>query len=152
MRLADEVANRLRNRSLVARTIGLKLRFADFHTVTRVRTLPKWVDAGSILYSTSVELYQALALDRPRVRLLGVKAEGLRDVGSAPEQLTFDDVASARPGRPAALDRAADHVKARFGQQAVRIARLLPAPASQSGSEAAFGGPEPEFGRRRDTF
>ncbi len=107
LRLADEVANRLRKRSLVARTIGLKLRFADFHTVTRVRTLPKWVDSGSVLYSTSVELYQALALDRPRVRLLGVKAEGLRDVGSAPEQLTFDDAGAgalrpagrARPGR-----------------------------------------------------
>ena len=46
LRLADEVGRRLRDRSMVARTIGIKIRFADFRTVTRVRTLDGWVDSG----------------------------------------------------------------------------------------------------------
>jgi DNA polymerase-4 len=172
LRLADEVSRRLRERSMVARTVGIKIRYADFRTVTRVRTLPDWVDSGSVLHHTALELYQGLELDRPRVRLVGVKAEGLRDVSSAHQQLRFDQltfdpgpaVASGRAGSsaplaagagtahspasstalgparlgarpvtparrrplPAALDHAADAVKARFGQHMVRRATLLP--------------------------
>jgi DNA polymerase IV len=124
--LADEVASRLRGRSMVARTVGIKIRFADFKTVTRVRTLPDWADSGSVLYRTALELYQGLDLDRPRIRLVGVKAEGLRPADRVSHQLSFDEALSRRP-LPAALDRAADDVKSRFGAHTVRIATLLPA-------------------------
>ena len=78
LRLADEVGRRLRARSMVARTVGIKIRFADFRTVTRVRTLPGWIDSSRLIHETALELYAGLGLDRPRIRLVGVKAEGLR--------------------------------------------------------------------------
>src|SRR5205085_3643532 len=42
LRLAEDVGSRLRARGFAARTVGIKIRFADFRTVTRVRTLPSW--------------------------------------------------------------------------------------------------------------
>ncbi len=131
LQLSDDVAGRLRTRSMVARTIGIKIRFADFRTITRVRTLPDWVDSGDVLHATALELYRQLDLGRPRIRLVGVKAEGLRPTGSAPQQLSFDDVLSAagpdpRP-EPTRLDRVADDVRQRFGAQAIGRATTLPA-------------------------
>ena len=92
LRLSEEVAGRLRARNLVARTVGIKVRFADFKTVSRVRTVAEPVDLAATLYAESLALYAGLDLDRPRIRLLGVKAEGLLDAGSVSHQLSFDDV------------------------------------------------------------
>src|SRR3954453_18491568 len=104
LRLAEEVAERLRSRGFAARTIGIKIRFADFRTITRVRSLPSWTASTSDIYETAVDLYRGLRLDRPRVRLVGVKAEGLREAGNVPEQLTLDlaadDVRSAEDTTP----------------------------------------------------
>jgi DNA polymerase IV len=89
-RLADDVSERLRRRQLCGRTVGIKVRFADFRTVTRVRTLPNWVDDAAQIYHAAAELYRSLGLDRPRIRLLGVKCENLQDHAQVSEQLTLD--------------------------------------------------------------
>jgi DNA polymerase-4 len=147
LRLAEDVGRRVRARNFAARTVGIKIRFADFRTVTRVRTLPSWTTSTSEIFETSVELYRSLALDRPRIRLVGVKAEGLREADAVPEQLTLDLAAGAEPsGIPAGpaadhaararVDRAArgradaaiDAARARFGAQAVRPGSLLGEP------------------------
>jgi DNA polymerase IV len=148
LRLSEEVAGRLRARSMVARTVGIKIRFADFRTITRVRTLSDWIDSGDTLHRTALELYRHLDLDRPRIRLVGVKAEGLRPSGSAPQQLSFDDELPTRstnsadpsdaaesprssparrrlPAQLDRLDRVADRVKQRYGAQALQRAALL---------------------------
>ena len=87
-------ARRVRDRGWLARTVGIKIRFADFTTVTRVRTLPGWTDSTQSIYATAAELYDSLGLDRPRVRLVGVKCENLREAGTVGEQLSFDDLLS----------------------------------------------------------
>jgi len=125
LRLSGDVARRLRDRQFVARTVGIKIRFADFKTVTRVRTLDHWTDSNSDIYAAAVELYRGIGLDRPRVRLVGVKGEGLREAGDAPEQLTLD--LDSTPLR-ANADRAADAARARFGTAAVRPATLVAGP------------------------
>ncbi|MDT4997336.1 MAG: polymerase, partial [Pseudonocardiales bacterium] len=56
LRHADDVAKRLRSRGLGARTVGIKIRYADFRTVTRVRTLPAWVDDTATIYATACQL------------------------------------------------------------------------------------------------
>jgi DNA polymerase-4 len=135
LRLCDEVGRRVRGRNFVARTIGIKIRFADFKTVTRVRTLPGWTDSSTTIYQTAAELYRSLGLDRPRVRLVGVKCENLREADNAPEQLSFDDL---RPGGQDALPRPADSVldaaRERFGPAAVGYATLLGTPAREPGA------------------
>ncbi|MCL2781023.1 MAG: DNA polymerase IV [Actinomycetia bacterium] len=133
LRLSDEVATRVRAHGWSAHTVGIKIRFADFRTVTRVRTLPGWVDSTAAIYATAAELYAELGLDRPRIRLVGVRCENLRPAGSAPEQLSLDwlsradaaDSEGADIGHARALDRATDAVRARFGATGVRPATLL---------------------------
>jgi DNA polymerase-4 len=131
LRLAEEVGSRVRNRGFAARTVGIKIRFADFRTVTRVRTLPAWTQSTAEIFETAVELYAALGLDRPRIRLVGVKCESLREADSIAEQLTLD-LAGAQPhALPRTTpDRAVDAARARFGAGAVRPGSLL-APTEQ---------------------
>jgi DNA polymerase-4 len=125
LRLADEVGARLRARGLVAHTIGIKIRFADFRTVTRSRTLPAWTDATATVYETAAALYAGLQLDRPRIRLVGVKAENLRAAG-APEQLTLDGTGPGPgAGEQNRLDPVLDAARTRFGAGAVGFATLL---------------------------
>ena len=60
-----------------ARTVSIKVRFADFATITRSRTLDVPTDVGQELYDTARALFDALGLDRARIRLVGVRAERL---------------------------------------------------------------------------
>jgi DNA polymerase IV len=129
LRLSVEVGERLRERRLVARTVGIKIRFADFRTVTRVRTMPGWVESTADLYDAALQLYRGLRLDQARIRLVGVKAEGFRGAAEVARQLTLDDVTDALLS-PAATraDEAADAARARFGPAAVRRAVLMSGP------------------------
>ena len=123
LQLSGEVGLRLRARGWVAKTVGIKIRFADFHTVTRVRTVADWVDSNTELHEIALELYRALHLDRPRIRLVGVKAEHFRDAAHTARQPTLDEV--ARPSPPG-VDRVADAAQARFGTAVLRPATLAP--------------------------
>jgi DNA polymerase-4 len=119
--LSVEVGQRLRSRGWVAKTVGIKIRFADFRTVTRARTVADWVDSTAELHDIALELYRSLHLDRPRIRLVGVKAEHFRDVAATARQPTLDE--TAQPSPPA-VDRVADATQARFGTAALRPATL----------------------------
>lgn len=121
LKLSDQVARRLRAHGVIARTLTLKVRFADFSTITRSRTLANPTDTSHDVYSTMVALFDALHLQRARIRLVGVRAEGLRSADERSEQLTFDT--PERGWREA--DLAADRATARFGSGAVKPARLV---------------------------
>lgn len=126
LRQAGEVGQRVRSRGLAARTVGIKIRFADFRTVTRVRSLSTWTDSTATIYDTAAELYRGLGLDRPRVRLVGVKCEGFRAAAEVPLQLTLDEipVTADRSG----TERVIDAARARFGVGALGYGSLLPIP------------------------
>jgi DNA polymerase-4 len=146
LRDATEVAERLRHGGWVARTVGIKIRFADFTTVTRVRTLSEPTDTGSVIFECALELYRSLRLDQPRIRLVGVKAENLR-AADAPEQLTFDIGPARQPspgnetGATTAAEAAIDAITERFGRRMVRPASLLPPGAGglERGSDRGVG-------------
>jgi DNA polymerase-4 len=142
LRASGEVAGRLRQAGRVARTVGIKIRFADFATVTRVRTLAEPTDSAAAVYSTALDLYRALNLDQPRIRLVGVKAENLRPNGEA-TQLAFD-LGGPSSGSPSA-DRTIDALAARFGASAVRPASLLRSkPAVSDARRNLPASPEPD--------
>ena len=78
-----------------------------------------------MVYAEAVQLYRALALDRPRIRLVGVKAENLRPAGEA-TQLALDLFGDQPAGRaPARPTGPIDALTARFGEAVVRPASLL---------------------------
>ena len=76
-----------------------------------------------MIYDTALDLYVALRLQRARIRLVGVRLEGLVDLEGSSEQLTFDD-GSASPVDRRAAEVAADRLRERFGRDVVRPARL----------------------------
>lgn len=121
LRLCERVGARLRSQGYVGRTVALKLRFADFSTITRSRTLRSGTDVAREVYQTAVGLYDALGLQRSRIRLVGVRVEGLLEADQAPQQLLID--APEQGWREA--EQAVDRATARFGQGAVRPARLV---------------------------
>jgi DNA polymerase-4 len=121
LRLTERVAGRLRAAELVGRTVSLKVRFADFTTITRSHTLPDPTDVGQEIYAAARRLYDALGLQRARIRLVGVRVESVLPVSRATRQLTFG-------GRAAGwreAERAADRAARRFGPGAVRPAVLV---------------------------
>jgi DNA polymerase IV len=127
LRLSERVGRRLRQAELVGRTISLKVRFADFTTITRSRTLGDPTDVAHEIYGVVSGLFDALHLQRARLRLVGVRVEGLRTARQSSRQLLMDP--PDRDWRDA--ERAVDAVAARFGAQAVRPARLVAGPDDQ---------------------
>ena len=119
--LAERTAGRIRSGGWLARTVSIKVRFADFATITRSRTLDVPTDVGQELYDTARALFDALGLDRARIRLVGVRAERLIEADSAPQQL---ELGAREHGRREA-ELAADRAARRFGAGAVRPATLL---------------------------
>ena len=84
LRLSERTAARLRAKQHVGRTVSIKVRFSDFTTITRARTLREPTDVGREVYETAVCLFDALGLERARLRLVGVRVEGITDAGAAP--------------------------------------------------------------------
>ncbi len=124
--LSQTVARQLRSRELAGRTIAIRVRFADFTTITRSRTLAHPTDVARDIYATVVALFDALGLDRARLRLrlVGVRVEGLVEGSEVAHQLTFDERPEAWREAERASDRAAD----RFGRGVVRPASLVESP------------------------
>lgn len=124
LQLSQTVARQLRSRGLAGRTIAIRVRFADFTTITRSRTLAHPTDVARDIHSTAIALFDALGLDRARLRLVGVRVEGLVDGSEVAHQLTFDERPEAWREAERASDRAAD----RFGRGVVRPASLVETP------------------------
>jgi len=124
-RLSDAVATRLRRSGVAARTITLKVRFPDFRTITRSRTLPEATDVGHEIAGAAVALLEALDLNGG-VRLLGVSCSHL---GPPPaRQLELLDERGAAPTDPHRLAAdAMEGIRRRFGEGAVGPATLATA-------------------------
>ncbi|SCG41704.1 DNA polymerase-4 [Micromonospora echinaurantiaca] len=118
--LAEKVGARLRRAGQVGRTVSLKVRLTDFRTVNRSRTLAVPTDTAREVFDTVWALYTALD-PGDRIRLVGVRVEGLAGAAGAPRQLTLG--APERGWREA--EAAADAAAARFGRSVIGPASLL---------------------------
>ncbi|GAB3608182.1 DNA polymerase IV [Humibacter ginsengiterrae] len=119
LRLSGQVAARLRAHRLTSRTVALKLRYADFRTISRSRTLPEPTNVGRRLYEEAASLLDAVLQSGDAIRLLGVRAEQLLPDGSSAPVLWDPD----EDWRDA--ENAIDRVAARFGAGAVTSAALV---------------------------
>jgi DNA polymerase-4 len=121
LRLSDRTARGLRSGGSVARTVVVKLRLANFKTITRSRTLPEPTDVARKIYDTACALYEGAVDSRARLRLVGVRATGLIPATSAVTQLAFGEP----PASWRDAERAMDRIAGRFGLDAVRPAALV---------------------------
>lgn len=122
---AERVARELREEGYAGRTVTLKLRFADFQTITRSLTGEATQD-GLEVFRRAFALLDRVARVKP-VRLIGVSVSGL--IQGGPAQLSLFSAAAARRDRVA---RAADRLARRFGDRALIAASLLEHPQKTS--------------------
>jgi len=118
LRLSGMVAARLRRSGMSGRTVVLKLRFGDFSTITRSRTLADPTDLGRRIYDEVVAVYDALEVRDARIRLVGVRVEQLGTEGG--QQALWDDNDDWRDA-----ESVMDAVSARFGRGSVTQASLI---------------------------
>ena len=119
LRMTEKATARLRERSLFAKTISIKIKFADFSSLTRSKTVPIAIDNTHDTYEVVKALYLALRNEGARIRLVGVSLSQLQE--GAPVQLELG--ARERGWREA--DTAIDRAQARFGRGSVRPGRLI---------------------------
>jgi DNA polymerase-4 len=125
LRQAERVAVRLRAQGLVGRTVAIKVRFSDFRTITRARTLNHPTDVAREIYLVAKELFLRLKLERVRVRLVGVRITGLSSEGGATKQMTLGEPEHGWREAEQAADRASDRFGGEIGDGVVIPARLL---------------------------
>ncbi|MDI3388821.1 hypothetical protein QIS99_21880 [Streptomyces sp. B-S-A8] len=120
--LTAELGARMRGASQVCRSLTLTVRYADRSSTTRSRTLREPTAHSAALTSAAYDLYEALGLQRARVRAVSLRAEGLGPAERAVRQLTFDPTDDKARRLEAAVDRA----RGRFGER-VGLAGVLTA-------------------------
>lgn len=115
--LVEQVARRLRRHGIEGRAVELKVRLADFTTLTRSLTLPRPTNVTQELLDAGLELLTTrLSTRRLPVRLLGFGAHRLGEAGPVQQQL-FDQPERERQRE---LDRVADQIAAKFGKTGLR--------------------------------
>lgn len=121
----DGIAGELRRKHVLARTVTIKVRDGDYRTITRSHTSADALDLTADLYEAALRLFrERVVLEGRGVRLLGVAAKDLVHAKDVAPPL-FPDERRERDGR---VSRAVDALRARFGDDAVKPARLIDKP------------------------
>ena len=122
LELTEQVARRLRRHGLRGRTVHLKVRFADFSTITRSQKVPESTASTDSLWEFASEMLTTrLPATRQPVRLLGM---GVSDIDRSDQtQLQLFDQPQRR--RRAEIDRIADVIHDQFGAEALRRGSTL---------------------------
>lgn len=120
--LADQVGRRLRRNQILGKTIRIKIRFHDFRTISRSKTVSAHTNTTRRIAETSLKLLQTVRSEqRDSIRLLGVSVGGL---SSKPDQqqMLFDQEQDQRTKQ---IDSAADAIRDRFGNAAMKRGSTL---------------------------
>jgi DNA polymerase-4 len=118
--LAERVGAELREHGKQARCVAIKVRYEDFTTITRRRTLPQPTDADQTIFQTGAELLQAaLMTDKQAVRLIGTSVSRLNEPA---RQLSLLEITDRRLDK---LNRAIDRIRDKYGFTAIQTGRTL---------------------------
>jgi DNA polymerase-4 len=106
---------------LLARTVGIKLRTADFKTHSRSRTLDVPTDQTKLITEVSHQLVAAVSAPGA-IRLAGVRLENLVPRVGTPVQVPLDQLEAP----DSEIDRVRDQIRRRFGGSSLTPGSLLP--------------------------
>jgi DNA polymerase-4 len=118
--LSERVASRLRRKKVQGSRVTLKVKYADFTTLTKSKTLNAGISNGSAIFQEATELMGKTDSGRP-IRLLGITLSTLEPLGSGQTDL-FEDKNRERLGR---LDQAVDELQRKYGANGVFKGSLL---------------------------
>jgi DNA polymerase-4 len=122
LELTDQLASRLRQADLLARTVELKIRSSDFHTRHRAGSLPEATNLTDVLWGTARQVFdQSVTNECLPLRLLGVGGTRLVRSESARGDLFDADLRRKQQ----ALDETIDAIRGQFGRSAVRRGNLI---------------------------
>lgn len=108
--LTEDVGRRLRQREREAHCVVIKVRFADFTTITRRQSLPQGTRADQTIYDTGLKLLnKVLAREKRLLRLIGIGVAGLSEPAS---QLSLLDNSHLRLEK---LNSAVDAIRRKYG-------------------------------------
>lgn len=119
--LADTVTSRLRSRGLLARTISVKIRDVNFHTITRHVTLHSPSQSLHVVFSQAWTLVDRQLLPGQRARLLGVRAEQLVPEEGQPLTLTLEESLTDHHDTTRKTEETIDAIRAKFGSRAISL-------------------------------
>lgn len=140
--LAERVGAELRENGRQAKCVAIKMRYSDFTTITRQRTLAQPVDTDEVLFQTAAELLRlALAADGRAVRLIGTGVSNLSEPG---QQLALLDMTDRRLEK---LNRAIDRIRDRHGFTAIQTGRTLRLKEIFQESSGEYNLPTPSLSR-----
>ena len=118
--LSERVGSDLRQRKKQAKCVTLKLRYADFTTITRRHTLPRPTDTDQTLFDTGAGLlHKALTMEKQPVRLIGIGVSNLTEPGT---QLTMLDSSTLQLEQ---LNKVIDRIRNKYGFTAIQTGRTL---------------------------
>jgi len=120
LKLSEMVAKRLREHRLHSRTIQLKLRYEDFSTITRACSLDHATQLDREVAAAVILSFRQAWDGKARIRLLGVHAGSLED---AEGQMNL--LEESRTARLREAFRSVDHIRSRFGEAAISLAKTL---------------------------
>ena len=113
LRLTEDVASTLRRRNLTARTVGIKIRYADFTTITRDQTFSIPTDVTQIIYNVARALLDAVLENQSfNIRLIGVRLSSLEDKSGEFESILIDDELT----KQTKVDSVVDQINRKFGK------------------------------------
>ena len=120
LKLSEMVGRRLREHQFYARTIQLKLRYQDFTTLTRARTLDHGTQLDREIAAAAVSLFRQAWDGKTAIRLLGVYAGGLQHAEGQMSLLEEPETARLREAF-----RSVDAIRSRFGEASISFAKTL---------------------------
>lgn len=130
-RLSEQVGRRLRKASLAGTTVQIKLRWSDFSTITRQKTLPSASNLDQEIYDAAAALFLKNHSEGRPVRLIGV---GVSNLNSPAYQLGLWDEAHQKELK---LLTAVDALRERFGREIIKRAHQVDKPHENDPPEEA---------------
>jgi len=122
LELSQNVGFRLRRAGLKGRTIVLKLRFADFKTITRNHTRLEETNFDDVIFEESLNLFQSNYSGQESLRLIGVTVTGLVKENEVSKQFTlFSD----NDDKFEELYKTLDQINIKYGKNTIIRASLL---------------------------
>lgn len=118
--LSEQVGRRLRDKNLSARTVTLKVRFSDFETITRSKTIPEPTNLGEDIFGVTWRLFKKVNINQKLIRLVGVSTSGLIEIKS--KQLSFFEEENEKKER---LVRTLDKLRDKMGESIVKRGSVL---------------------------
>lgn len=118
--LCELVGRRLRDHGFAARTIQLKLRYSDFHTITRAHSLQRPTQVDTEIFETVRKLFHENCERGRTVRLLGVHTSNFDD---APAQMSL--LVDDRHEKWKLALNASDRLRDKFGESAIFLAKAM---------------------------